>query len=419
MGLLPWKKRPQRKRSHRNNKLIDRLADRFPDRLTNATLLLSSASSATSKRRFWRPSKPLILVLSILAVLALAHLIATVHTPLASDPNATPSCTTYLLRVDYTKIITLKPGQQMAAIQITHAITGGQPSALVQVDENDPQQKIDVYLYGCHLVQGIPTPNLLFQQQGLIQGSVAITPVHTLCIGLLDTTLKPDDSETLLVPQQQNIYREYAWQNGALQQITFPGLYPVTSRSEAMALQDETQSGQQMIPWNDPLATTEQMAQDLFHWQNKEISGTIQDNNGGDAHVQLEQKITHQHILVSLSRLIQHDSRGLWFVTGAHTPGITLDQSTFANVLTSPITLEGALTAAHDPIAVTLFNHALNTIHLRTGDKIQPNNDNTFKGSITYDKIFPNQSGLLLLQTKPEPASKENGYLYLTSVLLS
>jgi hypothetical protein len=417
MELLPWKKRPQRRNSHRTNKLIDRLADRLPDRLTNTTFLRPEAAP-TSKRRFWLPSQPLLLVLSILAVLALAHLIATVHIPLTLDPNDAPSCATYLLRVDYTKIITLQPGQQMAAIQFTRAITGGQPSALVQVDENDPQQKIDVYLYGCRLVQGIPTPNLLFQQQGLIQGSVAITATHTLSIGLLDTTLKPEDSATLLVPQQQNVYREYAWQNGTLRQITFPGLYPVTSRSEAMALQDETQGGQPMIPWNDPLATAEQMAQDLFHWQNKEISGAIQDNNVIDAHVQLEQKITHQHIFVSLARLIQHDTRGLWFVTGAQTPGITLDQSALANVLTSPITLQGTITATHDPIEVTLFNHTLNAIRLHAGDKIQPNDDNTFKGSITYDSIFPNQSGLLLLQTKPDTESKESGYLYLTNVLL-
>ena len=221
----------------------------------------------------------------------------------------------------------------MDAIQFIDNMVAGQPAALLQVNENNSQQKVDAYVYGCFLHQDIPELHLLFKQTGLIQGAIDITAAQTLSIAQIDTTLSTSNNDTLLIPQQQFVYREYAWQNGAFQQVMFPGLYPVTSRSEAEALQDEADHGP-MIPWDDPLGTAEQMAQDLFHWNTNEIQGTVKDNNNIDAHILLTRKDIHLQVLVSLSRLIRHDSHGLWFVTDAQTPGITPDQSQFSMVQT-------------------------------------------------------------------------------------
>ncbi|BCL83949.1 hypothetical protein ccbrp13_64140 [Ktedonobacteria bacterium brp13] len=417
MGLIPQRKRPHAEKQ----KPLDRLANSFPDRLTNRFTNEPAIKPLTHspRRRLQLPSQPLSIILCILALLAVAHLIAVMRTTPVQDQLNTPSCANYLLRLDYTKIVTLQAGQQLAAVQLINNVVGGQPATLIQVDENDTQQKVDAYIYRCTMQHGIPELSLLFKQQGLIQGSVEVTTAHTLSIGQLDTTLKPDAGAMLLVPQQQNIYREYAWQNATFQQVIFPGIYPVVSRSEATAMQDEANDGQ-MVPWNDPLATAEQMAQDLFHWQNSKINGTVQDNNGVDAHVLIERKDTRLQVQVSLSRLIQHDSHGLWFVTGAQTPGISLDQTQFSSVLTSPLKLQGSITSTNDPISITLFDHTLSPLHIREGDQIHANNDGTFKGNVIYDNgsLFPNQTCLLLLQTTPAADSKDVGYLYLTNLFL-
>jgi hypothetical protein len=107
-------------------------------------------------------------------------------------------------------------------------------------------------------------------------------------------------------------------------------------------------------------------------------------------------------------------------VTGAQTPGITLDQTEFAHVLTSPLKLQGSITSTNDPISITLFDHTLNPLHIREGDQIHANNDSTFNGNATYDNssLFPNQTCLLLLQTTPAANSKDVGYLYLTNLFL-
>src|SRR6266700_4196403 len=80
-------------------------------------------------------------------------------------------------------------------------------------------------------------------------------------------------------PTQQSIYHEYVWQNGSFVQVEFPGLYPVNSRGAAEAIQGETNNGQ-TFPWNDPLATAEQMAKDIFQWSDSNSQDVVQDNDG-------------------------------------------------------------------------------------------------------------------------------------------
>lgn len=362
--------------------------------------------------------RPLLIILAILALVALAHFIAVRYLQPPQEQTQPLSCATYLHRLDYTKLIALQTGQSMAAVQFIENSVAGQPAVLLQVNENDPQQKVDTYIYGCFMHQNTPELHLLFKQLGLIQGAIGITAAHTLSIAQSDTTLSTSNNDTLLIPQQQYVYQEYTWQHGAFQQVTFPSLYPVTSRSEAEALQAEADHGP-MIPWDDPLATAEQMAQDLFHWNTSEIQSTVKDNNNIDAHVLLTRKDSHLQVIVSLSRLIRHDSHGLWFVTDAQTPGITLDQSRFSTTQSSPLTIQGTINPTTSPIKVELFDHTLSPIRIMNSDTLYADNEGTFTGHIAYTGIFPGQTGLLLIESQPDPQNNEPARLYLTNLLLN
>jgi hypothetical protein len=328
------------------------------------------------------------------------------------------NCIALIHNTDYTKIVPFSSRtQQMAAIQFVDTLTDGQPSALVQVNSMGSQQKLDAYIYGCRQTphQRRPMLTQLFKQQGIINGNINITQIHTLSVEQTDVTL-PTDSDTLLQPLQQNVFQEYAWKNNALSQISFPGLYPVTSRSEAEALQDEANNGQTLL-WSNPLATAEQMAKDLFQWPLKLTHGVLRDTSSTEAHVILEEKDTNIQIVVSLNRLIQTNSKGLWWVTGAQTPGISLDQTKFALPLTSPITIQGTINPTPGIITATLFNHTLAPIHLAHKSALHADPNGQFSGDLAYTNIFPDQPGLLLVTAYPRDPHEES-YLFLTNILL-
>lgn len=331
-------------------------------------------------------------------------------------PNLAPTdtpCMNLLNATDYTQLVHLQPtNQQMAAVQMLTDFTVGMPSALVQVTTPNQHDTLDVYIFGCSLAHSQPRVQQIFSQHGLVQGSVALTPEHTLLITALDTTLSPDDL-ALLQPLQENIYREYAWRAGHFVPVLFPAFYPVASRSEAQALQQSFNNGQQM-PWHDPLATAQQMAKDLLQWSTPPSARLIS-QTGNVARVELTSQQPRMSIDVTLQQMIQPSGNGLWFVTDARTPGIAL---TCSPALTSPINLVGtsALTDGHT--TATLFDHTLTPLSSTTNVPLTVQPNGAFAGTLTYSGLLAGQQGLLLIESVPTAQSKEPGQLLLTSVIL-
>ena len=190
----------------------------------------------------WQGPPLLTILLTLLAMMTLLHFTAAIN--INFPANALNNCSQLIRTNDYTKSIPqLRRTQHIAAVQLVNELTGGQSAAMVQVADTGAQQLLDVYIYGCSMHHTRPKLALLFKQQGLIEGTAVITQAHTLSISQLDTSLEPD-ADAQLLPLQENVYREYRWIKGALVQTVFPGLYPVTSRSEAEELQDKANRGE-------------------------------------------------------------------------------------------------------------------------------------------------------------------------------
>ena len=388
------------------------------------------APRSPKNSRRYRGPRPLVLLLLLLVLIALAHLLIVAHG--TSAPAAAPAtnCAGLIRTADYTQNVHLQSGsEQMGAVEIVSQLDGGQPASLVQLIHNDTQHTLDVYVFGCSMHDKKPQLTTLFTQSGLLQGTVEVSQANTLITGALDTTIAADASAFLL-PLQQNIYREYSWQNGAFRRVAFPGLYPVTSRAEAEALQQDADSGQ-TLPWNDPLATAEEMSRDVFKWPTVDARDIALNNDGVTAQVQLYQANPRIVINVTLQRLLQHDNKGLWFVVATHTGGITLgldgqqrttlpqDLST-STLLHAPISLSGTSVLADGTTSATLFDHTLTAMSSATKLPLQVNSDGTYTGSLPYSGIIPDQQGLLLIQSLPLASnnSVESGQLLLVPVLL-
>lgn len=348
---------------------------------------------------------------------ALVILFMTLHSSMGKSVAPITTCQSLIRTNDYTKYVQLQTKtQQMGAVQDISQLDGGQPASLVTVTNIDAQETLDVYAYGCVMQQHTPSLTLLFKQQGLAQGTVSISQANTLIFGERDTTLSPETT-AILQPMQQNIYQEYRWQagpngqQGTFVRVLFPGLYPVTSRSEAETLQQQANSGQQLL-WADPQKAAEQMAKDLFQWQTINANDKVLDNDGTTAHVLLVQSNTQ--VVVTLSRLVQHDAHGLWFVTHAQSQGITLN--TLSTPVTSPLTLQGNVSTSDGRATATLFDHTLTRVSSlnTTGLAVQANG--SYSGNIYYTGIQLNQQGVLLIENVPPTGVLEQAQVLLTSV---
>src|SRR5579859_441217 len=365
--------------------------------------------------RHARGRKLLTVMILILASLALIHFIAVSHT--AYPTLTTVNCLDLIRNSDYTKFVQVDHRTQaMGAVQLVDQLLDEQPAALVPVEDTGPQHLLDVYVYGCTQQQQHPTLTLLFKQQGLIQGTLAVTGSNTLSIGELDTTISQDHA-MLLQPLQQNVYRQYSWHDNTFIQTVFPGLYPVTSRSEADALQDQANNGQS-LPWSDPLISAQQMAKDLFHWSGDTVHATLQDVNDKTAHVLLIQQRPHLEVRVTLTRLVQPTATGLWFVTEARTPGMTLDQPIVNLPLISPLSLQGTGALSDGETTALLFDHTLAPMHPLNPGPIHVSGTGAFSGSLLYTSTISNQPGLLLIESLPPNGSTEAGQLLLTGLIL-
>ena len=389
-------------------------------------VVLSPSKHSTSKRL--RKPKLLTILFSALMLIALLHFIAVMHT--AAPVIVPTNCLGLLRTTDYTQLVHLQTQTEtMGAVQLVTQLAGDQPVALVQVISTDSKHLLDVYIFGCSMQQHTPKLTTVFSQHGLVQGTVEVSMEHTLVLSALDTTLSAQQM-ALVQPMQQNIYREYRWQNGTFAQISFPGLYPVTSRGEAEQLQQQANSGQltptnqssqtgqsgQQLPWTNPLATAEQMAKDILKWPLLSPQDTVVSNNGTTAQVNLFSQNPLMEVNVTLSRLVQQTTNGLWFVTAAHTNNLSLNQ--LPTPITSPLILHGSGALSDGQTTATLFDHTLYSMAIGNSNVLTVDANGNIAGNISYTSSNPDQPGLLLIQSLPPSGSTEMGQLLLTGVII-
>ncbi len=387
-----------------------------PGTTTHIMVVKEVIPATYTTRVHYQGPRLLTVLCSIFTLIALLHFITVMH--MSNTQSAPTTCQGLLTTADYAAIVHLQTGrQQLQAVQFVSQLTGGQPSVLVQVVNTGAQSTLDVYVFGCTLRNHTPILARLLAQRGLVQGSASISAANTLLTAGLDTT-QTAQASVIEQPLQQSIYREYAWRNGALVQITFPGLYPVASRYEAEQLQQQANNGQPLL-WSDPLATAEQMANDILHWPATGAQNRLLSNDGNTAQVQLVAQHPHARLIVTLQRLIQHDQQGLWFVTAARTQGITLDTSHLNAPIASPLSLEGSGALPDGQISATLFDHTLSPLPETNTPAFSVDASGHYSGMLSYPANLANQQALLLIQSRPPAGSQEAEQILLTGVLLA
>ncbi len=353
-----------------------------------------------SARRTWKIRLLSGLTIALIA-LAIIHLIIV---SLQSTAFAESSCTSLVHTTDYASAVHMQTqNQEMAAIQFADNLDGGAPAALVEVTTHNAQNTLDVYVFGCSLQQKHPHLTQLFAQRGLIRGTATISPTDTLRTSHLDTNLNPPTT-AILQPFQQNIYQEYVWQQDRFVPRPFAGIYPVTSAFEAEQLQQDA-SKVSYLPWNDPTATAIQMSRDLLHLSN-DLQPRLLSETSTLAVVELTSQRPRLVFDVTLKRLVQPTSTGIWFVTEAHTQGMTLTRSgtlnhSFQDTVASPIHFSGFSALVDGQTSATLFDHTLTPLSLANEVPIVVQPDSRYSATLVYPAEVSGQRGVLLIQSLP------------------
>lgn len=379
--------------------------------------------STRKKRESGRTMKMrlLLFLLGILAILFVLHIIVVYAQSPALQPT---TCDQLIEEADYPQEVHLQPDtQEMEAVQMVKNLDDGTPAALVQVITHGSPETLDVYVFGCTMQQNQPHLSQLFLRQGLVNGSVELTPHHTILVENLDTRLAPNTLPFLL-PLQQNIYQEYTWQHNAFTQVHYPGFYPVSSRAEAEQLQQSASDGQS-LPWNDPITTALQMSRDLLHWTPDPQSQLVS-QSAGTSIVQLTRQSPHTVLRVTLKQLIQPNASGLWFVTDARTKGIIVTQANTLNrpllaSQNSPLQFSGANALVDGQTSATLFDHTMTPVEQASNRPVTVHSDSSYSGSLPYTNLLSGQQGVLLISSMPhsENLNTESGQVILTGVLLN
>ena len=352
---------------------------------------------------YWR-----VVLIDVLIVLIVPLLGLGIHQIYVST-----TCAGFLSVANYAQAVHLQPKRQSMTIQAADRLDGGAPATLVQVRTHNPQKTLDMWVFGCTMLQGHPRLVQLFAEPGLTAGIAEMSSTGTLITATLDTSVKPEQAAHLL-PFQQYLSSEYGWRQGHFVPLSFPGFYPVTSRLAAEALQEHATHTQ---PWSDPVATAVQMSRDLLHW-NGPLQASLVSKAQTTAQVEIDEENPQAMLQVSLQRL-----SNLWLVTGAHAGGMILTRpgtinQPFQTSVTSPIRFSGAIALIDGQTTVTLLDHTLAPIATAT---LAVQNDSTYAGVLAYPPNPRSEPGVLLIESMPLPqnyGSIESGQLVMTSVLL-
>jgi hypothetical protein len=263
---------------------------------------------------------------------------------------------------------------------VSFANVMGNPTlqALVTVRHSDANRTLDVYVFDQITSQH---PVQIFHLGGLIKGEAKMSYYNTILTGEVNLNSTPD------------LYREFAWHNGSMTQVAFPGFYPVLTRYEAEIAQAQVNAGQET--WrNNPVAVSEELLKWAGFLTNSWTTKVLKGGGPNDLYAVVQvQEAPIQNVqptaLVTLSRL-EGNTHNMWVVIGvADSTTLTLKNITPGQVIHSPVTLQGTGSAFNGEIGwAFVTDHSYNSIGQDPIVGSKTNGEGTYTTTVTYGSSF-------------------------------
>ena len=146
--------------------------------------------------------------------------------------------------------------------------------ALVAVRHSNASSTLDMYVFD-KITSAKPIQ--IFKLSGLIKGDAKISYYNSIMTAQVDanSALNAGKPAAQWTP---DLFREFAWNDGSLSQVAFPGIFPDLTRYQAEA--DQTSVNQGHDSWkNDPVQVAKALEARFFGWQ-RAVTTTLLSGGG-------------------------------------------------------------------------------------------------------------------------------------------
>ena len=293
--------------------------------------------------------------------------------------------------------------------------------ALVTVRHSDANNTLDVYVFN-NITSKNPTQ--IFKLAGLIKGDAKISYYNSIMTAEVNanSTLNAGKSVAQMTP---DLYREFAWVNGLMAQIAFPGIFPDMTRYQAEADQAGVNAGHD--PWKtDAAAVAQALEAKFLNWQRTVTTKVVSGGGPNDVYATVQvQEAPIQNaqptIVVTLSRL-EGNTHNMWVAIGVtDSSTLTLKNITARQSISSPVTLEGTGATYEGVIGQAVvydqvyadIGHA--TVHSNTGA-----GTGSYTTYVSYQSSFHGvQEGIVAVYQDMAGLSAENETAVMVKVLVN
>ncbi len=306
---------------------------------------------------------------------------------------------------------------------VSFANVMGNPTlqALVTVRHSDANSTLDVYVFD-KVTSSKPVQ--IFNLNGLIKGEAKISYYNSIM------TAEVDQNSTLIAgkPVSQmtpDLFREFAWINGSMTQVAFPGIFPVMTRYQAEADQASVNMGHD--PWkNDAASVAKALEVKFLNWQRTVTTKVLSGGGPNDVYatVQVQEapiQNAYPTIVVTLSRL-EGNTHNMWVATAVKDgTKLTLMNIPAGSLITSPVTLTGTGAAFEAVIGqAVVYDHLYTDIGHAQIIGSNGMGVGTYNTKVAYTTSFKGeQEGIVVAYQDMGGLSSENFSAVMIKVLIS
>jgi hypothetical protein len=115
---------------------------------------------------------------------------------------------------------------KVESVSFANVIGNSTLQALVTVRHSDANSILDVYVFDRITSKN---PVQIFKLDGLIKGEAKISYYNSIMTAEADPNSTANAGKTVS-QMTPDLYREFAWINGSMTQVAFPGIFPVMTR---------------------------------------------------------------------------------------------------------------------------------------------------------------------------------------------
>ncbi|GER87124.1 hypothetical protein KDW_12860 [Dictyobacter vulcani] len=321
------------------------------------------------------------------------------------------------------KVPTQPSSDQVESIICAYLMGKTQLQALVSVRHKNSGLVLDLHVYD---KINDPAPKEVFQVSGLYKGEAKVSTYNTVLTSEVNQN-SPQNQKLSGNTMVNDLQREFKWADSrqTLVPVSFPGLFPSTTRYQAEAEQQQVNQGQEAWKLSATrMATTFVASSQFFNWHNGTQATIV--SGGGQKDVDAVVKVEHNSAAgkntatITMTRLENNANGGIWIVTKASSEGLSLDTPAPQSLLKSPVAVSGKGPAFEGVIGkISVLDSHYNTLGTTDAHGQQGNGPTSFTATVTYTPTFKTgtEDGMLVLISNSNADGSVNGIAIVKQLL--